>query len=1239
MKACKNIRIICAVLIAAVFVGVGYAAAPKVVQTIPANSEQDVNPSLRQIRIEFDQDMQQGGYSVCGGGPKLPEMVGKPRWVNKRTIVAGVRLRPNRQYEFSVNCQSYRNFRSVASESAEIYPVSFSTGAASAADVKSPRVLLQEGIYAEEIEGDLDGAMRIYEQVISQAEAAKATAAQAVYRLGMCYLKKGQKEKAADQFQKVLSKFPEQKAVAEKASEQLNRIRPPEERIVEQAVMTISTCAEGDPRVTKALESLRGINENAVVGELNKFLDSQPDTVRRSSIYILWKGDFNDISPAVGRLQELCSHKEDLTRGMAAIALGAAKAQSSFETLCSMTLNDSSGYARRSAAYALGLLGRPDAKPILEKALKDADKFVRDNASHAINMLQGEAPVVPAASFGPVIERVIYDPGSSGECFVDFESGRVYRKPEIEEDKILEWFREKGIDASGDTSGSPKSHGLVAFPPFHPAAIHAPLGWSASADVLIATTKHLTPSGKTKMFAKETLPTTYYFKTQQGNMGVLQILGFTEGEPKGIRIRYKMVQGNSYDEATALLVLLQKQTQSESLRKLNILGKALLVYANDQDTGSYPDTLRALEKDYTTKEYVEWSLENVEYMGKGETAAEPPNTVIAYDKKLLQGGNGTNVLFNDGHVRFLGPVELERLGIRMPEATTTEVRKVFLPNPDPANTSVVLDLASGEMLSAERFEKSRQYFKNLGKGDLLFGRKGKEGGLICLRDGYLLGESGEPLKSEEENSVMKAYVIREVPWRCQFVTAEGDKYEVKVLSMDKGDNGGCLIEYWKSGARAQQESAVKPIFRAVIYDNMALDLESGAVVALGNRRAATGAAVAGSVLIGGVAGQAACDVGWDNDGGGVLMVVPDSGARIVGLATIQQGQWPQATAAARGAIKVLKSSGARGVLAKQSRFAAVLTSEGNLAVIEITDFDAEKAKIEWRLEELPGAKASQQGFGPVMKEFIAEDSGAIDFDTGRMFTIPEIVKNNEEAAMQWVVDNGIDAGADQELIGVDLAGERMPARAWQEISAGELAAVARAGSAGKGQVIIPHSGEYPATYALRTREGGIGIVQILDVNNQGAKVQYKMLPRNMAAEAAAEVVDPNSVKKWQMGGLAELAEQARQEIAAKYNREGLEAMAKAMAGLGWELWENKEFTKAEDVFSKAVGNDPTNCSALKGLAMINMERKNYNKAIEYYHKWLDAEPNNADAKAGLEKAQKASAEDDKVREQDRPAVG
>jgi len=54
----------------------------------------------------------------------------------------------------------------------------------------SPSDTLEQGIYSEETKGDLDGAMQLYQKVITQAKADQASAAQAQYHLGVCYYKK-----------------------------------------------------------------------------------------------------------------------------------------------------------------------------------------------------------------------------------------------------------------------------------------------------------------------------------------------------------------------------------------------------------------------------------------------------------------------------------------------------------------------------------------------------------------------------------------------------------------------------------------------------------------------------------------------------------------------------------------------------------------------------------------------------------------------------------------------------------------------------------------------------------------------------------------------------------------------------------------------------------------------------------------------------------------------------------------
>ncbi len=256
-----------------------------------------------------------------------------------------------------------------------------------AAATKPVSVELREARYTEEMKGDLDQAIKLYEKIAFNAEADRRYIAEAIYRLGTCYAKKGQIDKAQAQFRQVISRYADEAEFVAKSQNELAKIEGRMDTVVAQAVQMISTCAEGDPRVKTAMESLQGHEATDVVPELIKHLDSKIDTIRRAAIYILWRGQIVDIQPAGAKLIELCKYPEEYTRGMAALALGQNKIGSAYDTLCAMTLSDMSPYARRCGAYALGLLGKPEAKSILEKAAQDSDSMVSGNAKAALEML------------------------------------------------------------------------------------------------------------------------------------------------------------------------------------------------------------------------------------------------------------------------------------------------------------------------------------------------------------------------------------------------------------------------------------------------------------------------------------------------------------------------------------------------------------------------------------------------------------------------------------------------------------------------------------------------------------------------------------------------------------------------------------------------------------------------------------------------------------------------------------
>jgi hypothetical protein len=96
------------------------------------------------------------------------------------------------------------------------------------ASAKPAGVLLQEGLYAEEIEGDLDAAIRIYEQIIAENKADENTTAQTMYRLGMCHLKKKNEQQAKAVFEGLVAQFPEQKSIIDKVQPLLDEMSNPD---------------------------------------------------------------------------------------------------------------------------------------------------------------------------------------------------------------------------------------------------------------------------------------------------------------------------------------------------------------------------------------------------------------------------------------------------------------------------------------------------------------------------------------------------------------------------------------------------------------------------------------------------------------------------------------------------------------------------------------------------------------------------------------------------------------------------------------------------------------------------------------------------------------------------------------------------------------------------------------------------------------------------------------------------
>lgn len=87
-----------------------------------------------------------------------------------------------------------------------------------AAPSSSTSELLQQGLYAEEVEGNIDAAIENYQKVIDNTSAPRNHVAQALYRQGMCYLKTRDEQSAKAALEKLVKDYADQTEIVEKAT-------------------------------------------------------------------------------------------------------------------------------------------------------------------------------------------------------------------------------------------------------------------------------------------------------------------------------------------------------------------------------------------------------------------------------------------------------------------------------------------------------------------------------------------------------------------------------------------------------------------------------------------------------------------------------------------------------------------------------------------------------------------------------------------------------------------------------------------------------------------------------------------------------------------------------------------------------------------------------------------------------------------------------------------------------------
>ncbi len=257
------------------------------------------------------------------------------------------------------------------------------------------------------------------------------------------------------------------------------------------------------------------------------------------------------------------------------------------------------------------------------------------------------------------------------------------------------------------------------------------------------------------------------------------------------------------------------------------------------------------------------------------------------------------------------------------------------------------------------------------------------------------------------------------------------------------------------------------------------------------------------------------DVTWDAENGGTLRIMPGSSLRLSTPAW-SEPEWDDVVGWAHSILAELPKSTATSISAREKRFAAILTSEGNLAVVQIGDYDESKARLQWQVES-----TALPGYGPVQVVTLAcidpekpsAQPCAIDFDTGRTSAIPsQVLALPPEGFRDWLEQNGVDAIArmtdgNGSLVGVGLVQQTGEAGLWAVIPAMGIRDGMASNSYQTRDPILFREGQYQLIHPFKTREGGIGILQMRGMDRSGPMVQfrYKMVLDDAPAGTQAEM--------------------------------------------------------------------------------------------------------------------------------------
>ena len=126
----KKLLVISALLFGFLLTGcAGDTTSPKVNSTNPRNGAQNIDPTLSEIWVQFNEPMKDQSWSwAYANEDEFPKLSGNPYYTDNYTKnILPVNLEPNKEYVIWINSENLKNFKDKAGNPSEPYKFEFKT--------------------------------------------------------------------------------------------------------------------------------------------------------------------------------------------------------------------------------------------------------------------------------------------------------------------------------------------------------------------------------------------------------------------------------------------------------------------------------------------------------------------------------------------------------------------------------------------------------------------------------------------------------------------------------------------------------------------------------------------------------------------------------------------------------------------------------------------------------------------------------------------------------------------------------------------------------------------------------------------------------------------------------------------------------------------------------------------------------------------------------------------------------